>query len=413
MYYATMLTAHTRWTQTSRKPFLIAGAAVSIQTLLGSLYAWSVFVPALKELGGLTATQTQTIFGVMIAVFTLTMVVAGRLLDNVGPRRVAVVGGMLYGGGYLAASFSGGAFLPLLLSIGVVAGMGIGCGYVCALACCLRWFPQRKGFITGLAVAGFGAGAVGLSAIAGTFLNAGVAVLQIFWWMGILFGIGIVLAALLLSFPATAKGGEASDCPAPPARIWRSPVFWTASGGIFAGTFAGLLIIGNLKPIALAAGLELPVAIAAISAFAVGNTLGRLFWGCLYDRLGFYMLPLSLALLGTLILLLAPAGTSKLLFLPTAAAVGAGFGACFVLYAAVIATHFGPARVGLIYPWVFLFYGAAALLGPAAGGWLYDFSGSFTWSILLAGAVSWSAAGMLLLMRRTRSPARSMSPASA
>ncbi|HMA62058.1 MAG TPA: MFS transporter, partial [bacterium] len=159
---------------------LIAG--IIIQTILGGIYAWSIFVPHLINNYGLSKGQCGTIFGVSIAVFTLAMTLAGRILSRRGPRFTASIGAVLFLVGYLIASFSGGSFIILLVGIGLFAGSGIGFGYVCPLSVGMQWFPKHKGFITGVAVAGFGGGAIILSSVASHFLNAGMNVLIFFRW---------------------------------------------------------------------------------------------------------------------------------------------------------------------------------------------------------------------------------------
>ncbi len=375
--------------------YVIVAAAIVVQTLLGSFYAWSVFVPSLQQAGGMTAFQSQIVFGVMIGIFTVCMVVGGRLLDRLGPRLLVLAAGLLYGGGYHLASHTGAAFWPLLACIGGLAGAGIGFGYVSCLALCVRWFPERKGLVTGLAVAGIGGGSVLVSQIAGPLLEGGTGALMVFRWMGLVYGVVIVGLALVLRFPPASS--PAATAPVPLGQLARNRTFWLASVGIFAGTFAGLLVIGNLKPIGLGKGVGVEAAVLAVAAFAVGNTLGRLVWGWAYDRFGFAVVPTSLLMLGASIASLAAVGQAPGLFVPLATGVGLCFGACFVLYAALIAGGFGPERVGQVYPIVFLFYGLAAVVGPPAGGHLQDLTGSHLAGIWLATAMTW-AGGLALAL---------------
>ena len=172
--------------------YIILLASVLIQTCIGGLYAWSAFVPALKKAHDLSTAQTQLIFGSLIAVFTVSMVVAGRLLSRVSPRWIAAAGGIAFGGGYWIASRSGGSFGLLLLGVGIVTGIGTGFCYVCPLTMCAKWFPERKGLVTGLAVAGFGGGAVVLSYLVEFFFSRGMGVLEVFGLIGVLYGIGSV-----------------------------------------------------------------------------------------------------------------------------------------------------------------------------------------------------------------------------
>jgi OFA family oxalate/formate antiporter-like MFS transporter len=168
--------------------------------------------------------------------------------------------------------------------------------------------------------------------------------------------------------------------------------FRLAALGIFAGTFAGLLVIGSLKSIGLSGGLSPTVCTVGVSLFAVGNTFGRIGWGWISDRAGSRTIPISLLLLAAAVLLVYPARVAGALFLPTCVSVGFGYGACFVLYAAYVAREYGPGQVAGIYPLVFLAFGVSGIMGPMIGGWLLDVSGSHLVPILVAALVTLTGA---------------------
>lgn len=221
-------------------------SAVLVQCCLGGVYAWSTFVQPLRQEHGFSAAQTQLVFGTIIAVFTLTMVWAGRLLACWDPRVLTATGGLLFGGGYGLASVSGGAFWPVWLGIGGGGGAGIGFGYVCVLTLCIRWFPQRKGLATGGAVAAFGAGAILLSQLAEMLLARPLPVLEVFRVVGLGYGLCVIVGALGLRMPP-ASAPTAITRSTALGELGRDPVFWRLVAGMFAGTFAGLLVIGNLR----------------------------------------------------------------------------------------------------------------------------------------------------------------------
>jgi OFA family oxalate/formate antiporter-like MFS transporter len=366
------------------KRYLVLLASIVIQACLGGIYAWSAFAPALHEVHGLPMARIQLTFGMCVTSFTLVMVLAGRLQQSLGPRIVAAIGGVLFGCGYVLASFCGGRFWLFLAGAGVVAGAGIACGYICPIATCIRWFPQRKGLVTGLAVAGFGGGAVVLSAIASALFARGFDVLEIFRWVGLSYGCAIVVAACFLFVPdEPMHASRSEETPMVPLLAGRD--FRMLFAGMFAGTFAGLLTIGNLKPIGLAGGISPGLATMAISSLAIGNACGRVIWGWVSDRIQGHAIPLSLGFLSLSVLALMVAGDFGGGFVAAAFLIGFGYGACFVLYAAAVARLFGPAAVGRTYPLVFLSYGVSGTLGPATGGWLFDLTQSY-WSALVVAA---------------------------
>jgi len=157
--------------------WIVLAAGCAIQCVLGGIYAWSIFTPYLIADYSLNSGQCGLIFGLSILVFTSVMIFSGWFVTHRGARYTALIGAFLYMAGYVTASFSGGSFTLLLFAVGVVAGAGIGFGYVCPLTAGMKWFPNRKGLVTGVAVAGFGGGAILLTAVAERLLNNGMDVL--------------------------------------------------------------------------------------------------------------------------------------------------------------------------------------------------------------------------------------------
>lgn len=367
--------------------FLILSACVLIQLCLGGIYAWSEFVPQLSASYDVSVAQSQLIFGVSIATFAGTMVWSARLVERRGPRLVASIGGALFGLGYLTAALSGGAFPLLLLGVGVLAGMGTGFGYACPLPICMRWFPEHKGLVTGIAVAGFGGGAVVLASLTDLLMRGGLDVLAVFQWIGVAYAVIMLLAAQVLRFPAR-PAADRPRCTPRSAVLLRDPSFIALVVGMFAGTFAGLLVIGNLKPLGLSAGLSATWATWTISVFAAGNVAGRIIWGRIADRLGRMAIPASLAFLALALTVLTLTGMRWPLAIVAASfLVGFGFGACFVVYAAHTARRYGIDLFGKAYPLVFLAYGAAAIVGPWVGGWLYGVSAGYSTALWLSVAI--------------------------
>jgi MFS transporter, OFA family, oxalate/formate antiporter len=366
---------------TNRWLILLAGCL--IQTVLGGIYAWSTFVPYLQEGYKLNVGQCGLIFGATILTFTTAMIFAGNVLLRKGPRFTASISAGLFMIGYLAASFSGGSFLLLLLSIGGIVGCGIGFGYVCPLSVGMKWFPDKKGLVTGVAVAGFGAGAILLSSLAEHILINGMEVLHVFRWLGIIAGLILFGSAQLLCEPS-GQPQETAVTHHRPSLI-KGP-FPLNVIGIFSGTFAGLLIIGNLTPIVLKAGLSEKQAALSVSIFALGNGAGRIIWGKLFDHFHYKSIPLSLACLALAVgSLLIPASSSVLM--AGIGLIGFCFGANFVLYASAISRFFGTASFPRLYPICFMAYGIAGIIGPGMGGFIADRTGNYQLPIYLCIAI--------------------------
>jgi OFA family oxalate/formate antiporter-like MFS transporter len=376
-----------------------------IQICLGAVYAWSTYVVPLKNNYGLSSLQTQVIFGLMIAVFASMMIVTGRLLRKRSIRIVTAAGSIMYALGYLAASFSNGSFLLLLSSMGVVVGTGLGLAYISSIIASQKCFPQQKGLVTGLVVAGFGAGAVSISLIVKPFLNKGIEILTIFRWMGIVYFVIIMCGAFFLKTPEEKSNSQNKKVQL--KELIRQRIFRTMFICMFTGTFAGLMIIGNLSPIGLSMGTSQSSAVLAISTFALGNASGRIIWGKLYDTFGKIMIPASLATMGLSLLGLLFFGYSDFLFPFFTSLTGFSFGANLVLYAAHTAGIYGINLVGSVYPYVSMAYGVSAIIGPTLGGLFYDLTGGFAIPLIIAFILSFMGSIVFIAHSKKRSDMRS------
>ncbi len=351
-------------------------ASIIMQTCLGMVYAWSTFVPALEREHGITSAQSGLIFGICIASFTISMVFAGMLQQKYGPRRVGMIGGILFLAGYLVGSLPDAGFALMLTGFGGLAGAGIGFAYVCPLATGVKWFPKQKGLITGLAVAGFGLGGVFFAQAGQQMLDAQLPVLTTLSYIGRVVGITVICCSVFLFVPRSVTIATANT----PKResVWlilKQPQFRILLWQMFCGTFGGLLIIGNLKPIGLQNGLTAEAATFAVMLFAVGNAAGRVLWGLWYDRTGARVIMACLLLLACGAATL-PSFPIQPLFYTATLMIAFAFGGCFVLFAARVADEFGADRISEVYPFVFLGYGFAGLVGPAVGGWMLELGDS-------------------------------------
>lgn len=352
-------------------------ASIILQIILGGIYAWSVFSVLLAQQYGLKNALTGAIFGTVILTFTVAMVFAGRSIKTLGPRLVASIGAVLFMIGYVTAGFSNGNPWLLLLSIGLIHGAGIGFGYVAALNSSMQYFPTHKGLVSGLVVGGFGAGAIILSAFCQQILQHwDLNVLQLFQLLGFCGGAIALYSAWCLPGPQLGQKAKATQTALPLSVLSKEHVFRYCLLGLFVGTFAGLLTLGNLAAVLRERSLPLEYLSLAISIFSLGNISGRILWGWLSD-----ILTARLALLyslgtlaGSMLLLLIFSGPGVL---AVVFFVGLCFGACFVVYAAIITKYYGLERFAQIYPYCFLGYGLAGITGPTLGGFLADLTHTY------------------------------------
>lgn len=387
-------------TKVFNRGFVVLGA-ILIQLALGAIYAWSVFTPSLK-IAGWSSENTQWVFAVGLASFALVMVFAGKKLKTWGPRALSWLGGAVLGLGYILAGIMGGTnFTALLIFIGLIGGMGIGFAYVVPIAVGMRWFPDKKGMITGLAVAGFGFGAMLWVKLAGSWghliVNLGLPTTFIIY--GVAFAVMVLTGGIWMKFPpegwtppgmdvASEIKTETTETPIVVQKEFTSNEmlqkvqFYLIFLTFVFSAGAGLMSIGLMKLYPMQALMESGVSETAASAiagtamavfFSLANGLGRILWGMLSDVLG---RKLSIILMTgiqgiTVILFTYMAGSEILLYLG-ATLIGFNFGGNFALFPTITADTFGSKNVGQNYPFVFLAYGVGGIFGPILGGRMGD-----------------------------------------
>jgi OFA family oxalate/formate antiporter-like MFS transporter len=388
---------------------LVVLGAILIQLALGAIYAWSVFTPQLKG-AGWTSTQTQEVFALGLAFFAISMVFAGKKLNTVGPKKLAITGGLILGIGYaLAGLFGGTNFWALAILIGVVGGIGIGIAYVVPIAVGMRWFPDKKGMITGLAVAGFGFGAMGWVKLAGSWGNLleTIGLSSTFIVYGIAFAVMVVIGGMWMIFPPEGwlpKGyippqATATSKPAGTTDFDSNSMLKTIQFYLIFFTFvfsagAGLMSIGLMKLYPMQALMDAGMSESQASAvsgtamavfFSLANGLGRILWGTLSDNLGRKTsIIIMTATQGILLIAFTFMAGSEMLLYVGATLIGFNFGGNFALFPTITADTFGAKNVGQNYPFVFLAYGVGGIVGPILGGLLGDM-GNFPLAFTISG----------------------------
>ena len=196
--------------------WLVVVGALLIQVSLGAIYIYSVFKPGLKGVfPQWSATDLALPSQLVLAFFALSMIFFGRVQDKIGPRTVATLGGIILGAGLIFARFASSLF-TFVLGFSILGGIGIGAAYVCPIATCVKWFPDKRGLITGLAVAGFGAGGLVFTPVAKSLI-ASQGVMSTFLYLGIIFFIAVVIGAQLMRNPPAGWKPAGWNPPAPAA----------------------------------------------------------------------------------------------------------------------------------------------------------------------------------------------------
>jgi len=358
--------------------WVIAGAAVVMQLALGAVYAWSVFLPKVMDLYHVSKVSANATFSITLVALGVTAGFGGYLNSRFGPRTIAMVAGTLYGLGVFLASFVSPNITLLYLTYGVIGGIGLGLGYIVALAMLIKWFPDRRGFITGLAVAGFGGGAAITAPIASYLLLPSLKLNTTFLVLGIVYFVIVVAAA---QFYRRAPDGYAPAGWTPSVQQQRvrstreyrlgealsSPKWYVLWLILALNVTAGAALISVAAPLARDfTGVALTTASALVVTISIFNGIGRLFWGWVSDFIGRPFTFLSLFVIQIIAFALMPLigqGQFALLFIP-ASAIAFCYGGGFGTMPAFAADFFGPRNAGTIYGVMLTAWSAGAIAGP-------------------------------------------------
>ncbi len=378
----------------------IAVAGVCMQMALGTAYAWSVFrIPLVKEFGWSIA-QVSSTFTICWFVLGCTSVLGGLWMNRSGPRIVAVAGGILWGSGVFLASLSAHKLWLLYLSYGVIGGLGLGLGYIVPVAVLVKWFPERRGLITGIAVAGFGAGALIAAPAAGKLMQS-VGLMPTFAYLGVAYGIVAVLAALFMQNPP--EGWHPAGWQPTAAQLsqrcsrdftlgeaLRTWQWWALCGLLSINTMAGLSVVSQAAPIFQEIGkLSAVTAAALVGVISIGNGVGRVFWSWISDlatrRVAFLtMFLIQAVLFWTYHYIASPTLLTIVTFI-IVMCYGGGYG----ITPAFAADYFGPRNVGPIFGLMLLPWAFPAALGPLLFAYLRESTGGYTQALyLIAGMLT-------------------------
>ncbi|HWN99468.1 MAG TPA: OFA family MFS transporter [Blastocatellia bacterium] len=394
---------HNRWT--------IATAGVLMQIALGAVYAWSVFRVPLAQRFGWGISEVTLTFTISIFVLGIAAFFGGLWLNRKGPRVVAITGGALYGLGVFLASFSAYKLWWLYLSYGLIGGIGLGLSYIVPVAVLVKWFPDRRGLITGIAVGGFGAGAL-ITAPVATRLIQTVGVLNTFAYLGIAYLIVTVVASLFMQNPPDGWRPEgwmptASETSQRAVRdytlgealkTWQWYALWLL---LFLNTLAGISIISQEAPIFQElVGVSAVAAASMVGLASIGNAFGRVFWAWVSDLITRRAVFLVMFIVQALLFWFFPSVGVASLMTVVAFVVLMCYGGGFGTMPAFAADYFGSKNVGPIYGLMLTAWGCASVVGPLLIAYMRETTGSYRGALhIIAGIMALSALLPILVSR--------------
>jgi MFS transporter, OFA family, oxalate/formate antiporter len=390
-------------------------AGVGINLALGILYTWSVFKENVPADWGWDNTDKTWPYAVACLVFALMMVPAGRLQDKIGPRTVATFGGLLVGAGMVFASMFTSVW-GYVIGFGLLAGMGIGCGYASATPPAVKWFPAaRTGMIAGLVVSGFGLASVYTAPLSRWLIDT-YEFNNAFFILGIGFMVVVVVLAQLLAAPpkgyvpaGTAKpaaGAAAKKEDFTPKEMLSTVQFYLLWFMYFCGAGAGLMVISSLANIAnKQAGIDLGYVLVA--SMAIGNGGGRILAGTVSDKIGclrtmFICFIVQAVMMVLLSMARVDSGLDNMTVMAIISAlIGANYGANLALFPAITKDYYGLKNFGVNYGFVFTAWGIGGfLLSVLLAGTLTTAYGNYYYACYIAAGLLVLAAGVTFTVKR-------------
>jgi len=358
-----------------RNKWIVLAAAITVQVAIGALYAWSLFNEPITEAFGVVKDDVVLTYSICLATFSVTTILSGRVQLKIGPRYTTLIGGVLYTGGIFLSSF---ATAPgtLYVTYGLMAGAGVAFVYVCPLSTVVKWFPNKKGLLTGVATASFAIGGLVFKNVIGNMFDIGDAlyttelVSSVFLTLAAIYAVMTIGGAMLLDVPEEpiplAKNCAPQNWDHKPSQTLKTANFYKLLVSDLLALMPGLLLIGLAKDIGTEfVGLSYDKAAGAVAFIAVFNAIGRLASGYLADRLGalnVYRTMYGLTIVSLAILAFVP--MTYFLFLLAITGIVLGYGSFLSLVPTIVGRLFGGGYFSANYGMIFQAYGIAALLGP-------------------------------------------------
>ncbi|MCA1029538.1 OFA family MFS transporter [Bacillus timonensis] len=399
----------------TKNRWLIAASAVGIHISIGSVYAWSVYTKPIVNEFGWDLTELNFTFSLAILFLGLSAAFLGHFVEKYGPRKAGLLSAIFFGIGIVG---SGLAIqlesLPLLyLFYGVLGGIGLGVGYIAPVSTLVKWFPDRRGLATGLAIMGFGFASLISSPIIQKLIQS-VGIANTFYTLGIAYFIVMVASSLYLEppvkgwmpagFEAKVKSGvkkvkeDLSQLTANEAiKTRRFYYLWLM---LFINVTCGIAIISSASPLAQESiGLTAVAAAALVGVLGAFNGFGRIGWASISDFIGRPNTYTTFFVIQMIAFPLLPVIDNPLLFQVLLAIIYTCYGGGFASIPAYIGDLFGTKQLGAIHGYILTAWAAAGLVGPMFASWVRETTGSYSQSLTVF-AIMFGVAFIISLLIR-------------
>lgn len=398
--------------------WLIALSAIGIHICIGSVYAWSVLTKPIMQAMGFTLKETTWTFSIAILFLGLSAGFLGDYVEKYGPRKSGLTSTCFFGLGMFGTALALHLnSLPLLyLFYGVIGGIGLGTGYITPVSTLVKWFPNNRGFATGLAIMGFGFA----SLIAGPLMQILVAkygLVQNFIILGCVYMVIMAASALNLEPPKASNGGPSginvksilpdTQFTAKEARkTWQFYALWWI---FFTNITCGIGLLAVASPMAQEVVKMTPMAAASmVGIIGLINGLGRIFWSTISDYLGRSTVYVVFFLIQIFAFYALAETSSAFIFQLIVFVIISCYGGGFSCMPAFLSDLFGTKELSAIHGKILTAWGMAGIAGPLLLSWirettnsysitLYFFSACFVVSLIIAGILKWrTSVGVLI-----------------
>ncbi|WP_181347645.1 OFA family MFS transporter [Thalassobacillus sp. CUG 92003] len=376
--------------------WLIALCAVGIHISIGSVYAWSNFTNPLIDEFGWSSSQVQFTFSLAILFLGLSAAFLGWFVEKYGPRVAGMTAAVFFGIGIFGSGLAvnAGSLWMLYFFYGVLGGVGLGIGYIAPVSTLVKWFPDRRGLATGMAIMGFGFAAAIASPVM-DWLIGSLGIAATFFILGISYFAIMILSSLYLSRPPEDWSPEGYDPHAEKEvekrdlanikakeslKTVRFYYLWLM---LFINVTCGIAVISAAKPLAEnSVGMSTGAAATLVGVMGIFNGLGRIGWASGSDYIGRANTYLTFFALQIALFLILPWTTSVVIFVVALAVIYTCYGGGFATIPAFIGDLFGTKELGAIHGYILTAWAAAGLVGPLFAAWMQDTTGSYENSLI-------------------------------
>jgi MFS transporter, OFA family, oxalate/formate antiporter len=366
--------------KTSKNRWLIALSAIAIHLSIGAAYAYSVYTNPIHEAMGWSKTGITLSFTIMMALAGIAAAFFGNFVERNGPRKSAILAAILFGAGQAGAGVAVAidSLFLFLLTYGLASGLGMGLGYISPVSTLVKWFPDRRGLATGMAVLGFGTGALITAPVAASLMES-IGIQMNFYILGISYFALMVLGASYIAPPpegwmpqglkkdiASGKKVVKKDLSQLTAKeAVRTRRFWMLWTMMLINTTAGIMMISVASPMAQeVVGLSAAGAAAMVGIMGIFNGGGRLGWAAVSDYIGRNTVFTTFFILQLIAFITLPNTTNVLLFQALILIVVSCYGGGFSNLPAFIGDLFGTKQLGAIHGYLLTTWSLGGILGP-------------------------------------------------